>query len=588
VVYFAPRYLCLVLHSEEDRSIFLARTRDLVTYRDLLRNLVVRDLKVRYRGSFIGFLWSLLNPLLMMGVYWFVFTKLLKSDKPEFHIFVFVALLPWNWCASSVLGAITSIVGNAHLIKKVYFPRELLPLSVVIANGINYLFALPVLFLLIALAGEGPELRSMEDHTQPVTSVAFAPDAQMLASASDDGTVRLWRTRDGTALPVLNSHSGRIHTVAFAPDGQMVAAGGDDSNVRLWNASNGALVRVIEARNRGVTSVTFAPDGKTLAVAGVDGSVRLWSALDGALVRALGPARKVIWATAYSPDGQLLAGTGDDARVHLWRVADGAELQTLAGATQPLASVAFARDGQTVAAGSVDGTVRFWRVAGGTLLRTLNAHSGAVYSLAFAPDGSSLATAGEDHKVRLWRVDDGSAIRSMDGHNGKVNSVAFSPDGQTLVSGSDDHTVRLWTAGGGTSMHFSPYIGWIPLLIVTQAIFLAGVSFLFAALNVFFRDTQAIMEVGIQAWFFLTPVIYSAEDVLPKFAYWMYWLNPMASIISSYRIILYNNGLSSPLVPAGLGPDPAFMFRTLLTSVVVLVFGYLFFRSLSNRFGEEL
>jgi ABC-type polysaccharide/polyol phosphate export permease len=68
----------------------------------------------------------------------------------------------------------------------------------------------------------------------------------------------------------------------------------------------------------------------------------------------------------------------------------------------------------------------------------------------------------------------------------------------------------------------------------------------------------------------------------------MYWLNPMASIISSYRIILYNNGLSSPLVPAGLGPDPAFMLRTLLTSIVVLVFGYLFFRSLSNRFGEEL
>jgi WD40 repeat protein len=201
--------------------------------------------------------------------------------------------------------------------------------------------------------------------------------------------------------------------------------------------------------------------------------------------------------------------------VHLWRVTDGAELQTLAGATQPLVSVAFARDGQTVAAGSVDGTVRFWRVADGTLLRTLNAHSGAVYSLAFAPDGQSLATAGEDHKVRLWAVADGAAIRSMDGHNGKVNSVAFAPDGQTLVSGSDDHTVRLWAAGGGTSMHFSPYIGWIPLLILTEAIFLAGVSFFLAALNVFFRDTQAIMEVGIQAWFFLTPVIYSAEEVLP-------------------------------------------------------------------------
>jgi ABC-type polysaccharide/polyol phosphate export permease len=92
------------------------------------------------------------------------------------------------------------------------------------------------------------------------------------------------------------------------------------------------------------------------------------------------------------------------------------------------------------------------------------------------------------------------------------------------------------------------------------------------------------MEVGVQAWFFLTPVIYSAEDVLPQLTNLMYWLNPMASVISNYRVILYYNGLN----PAGTGPDPAFMLRTLLTSAVVLVAGYLFFRSLSRKFGEEL
>src|SRR5690242_20927568 len=131
----------------------------------------------------------------MMGVYWFVFTKLLKSDKPEFHIFVFVALLPWNWCASSVLGAITSIVGNGHLIKKVYFPRELLPLSVVISNGINFLFAVPVLFLLMAVA-DTSNLRTFAGHNGPVSSVAFAPGGGLLASAGNDHNIVLWQIND--------------------------------------------------------------------------------------------------------------------------------------------------------------------------------------------------------------------------------------------------------------------------------------------------------------------------------------------------------------------------------------------------------
>jgi len=125
--------------------------REFWAYRELLRNLVVRDLKVRYRNSFFGFLWALGNPLLMMGVFTVVFTVLWPQEVYKFPVFILAGLLPWNFFTSSVMGAITSITGNAHLIKKVYFPREILPASVVLSNLVNFCLALVALFVVVLL-----------------------------------------------------------------------------------------------------------------------------------------------------------------------------------------------------------------------------------------------------------------------------------------------------------------------------------------------------------------------------------------------------------------------------------------------------
>jgi ABC-type polysaccharide/polyol phosphate export permease len=119
-------------------------------YRELVRNLVMRDLKVRYRNSVLGVLWSLFNPLLMMVVFTVVFTVMTPySDVKKFPVFVLCGILPWNFFSSSVIGAIRSIVDNAPLVNKVYFPREILPISVVLANLVNFLLALIVLFALL-------------------------------------------------------------------------------------------------------------------------------------------------------------------------------------------------------------------------------------------------------------------------------------------------------------------------------------------------------------------------------------------------------------------------------------------------------
>lgn len=138
-----------------------ARFQELLRYRDLIRNLVVSELKARYKNSVLGFVWSLLNPLAMMMVFTVVFGVLWPNhDIRNYPIFLLCGLLPWNTFAASITGSMTSIVANSNLIKKVYFPREVLPIAAVLAQLVNFLLALLVLFaaLLVFRANFSPWL----------------------------------------------------------------------------------------------------------------------------------------------------------------------------------------------------------------------------------------------------------------------------------------------------------------------------------------------------------------------------------------------------------------------------------------------
>jgi lipopolysaccharide transport system permease protein len=129
--------------------------RDMWVYRELTRNLVVRDVKVRYKNSVLGVLWSLLNPLLMTLVFTLVFTVMTPAggNIHSFPVFVVCALLPWNFFSASVIGTTSSIVSNANLVNKVYFPHEIVPLATVLAELVNFCLALVILFGMIFVFG---------------------------------------------------------------------------------------------------------------------------------------------------------------------------------------------------------------------------------------------------------------------------------------------------------------------------------------------------------------------------------------------------------------------------------------------------
>ena len=287
-------------------------------------------------------------------------------------------------------------------------------------------------------------MRVLAAHTGGVTSVAYSPGGQVLASGSFDQTVRLWSVADGAPIGTLSGHTNVVVCVAFSPDGQVLASGSVDQSVRLWNVADGTPIRVMSGHTDTIIGLTFSPDGQLLVSGSSDKTVQIWRVADGAPVRTLNGHAADVYDVTFSPDGQLIASASWDGTIRVWRVSDGKSVRTLFGHDGPITGVAFSPDGRLLASSSADNTLRLWRVADWLRIRTLRGHTAQVNSVGFSPDGQVLVSASADRTVRLWRTSDGGPLQTLSGHADAVSSARFAPSGQLIASGSSDLTVRLW------------------------------------------------------------------------------------------------------------------------------------------------
>lgn len=125
--------------------------KELYQYREMIRSLIHRDLRGRYKGSVLGFLWTFINPLLQLGIYTIVFSSIMRMGIDDYYLFLFVALIPWMFCTSSIMGGSTCILANQNLVTKIYFPREVLPIAVVTSNFINMLYCFVIVLSVVLI-----------------------------------------------------------------------------------------------------------------------------------------------------------------------------------------------------------------------------------------------------------------------------------------------------------------------------------------------------------------------------------------------------------------------------------------------------
>lgn len=127
--------------------------KELFAYRQMIVSLVRKDLRGRYKGSVLGFLWTFINPLLQLVVYTIVFSTIMRNGIDKFYLFLFVALVPWIFFSASLTGGSVTVLSQKDMVKKIYFPREVLPIAYVTSSFVNMLFSFIVIFVVVVFSG---------------------------------------------------------------------------------------------------------------------------------------------------------------------------------------------------------------------------------------------------------------------------------------------------------------------------------------------------------------------------------------------------------------------------------------------------
>ena len=301
---------------------------------------------------------------------------------------------------------------------------------------------------------------TVKGHTGPVSSVAFNPDGQRLASASNgraggrehfNTKVTVWTAAAGQEALTLKGYTGAVWSVAFSPDGQRLASASNDMIVKVWDVARGQGILTLKGHTGPVRSVAFSPDGQRLASASDDGLVKLWDMAHGQEALTLKGHTGAVHSVAFSPDGQRLASASIDG-TKVWDVARGQKALAFKHDSATW-SVAFSPDGRRLASAKNNGATVTEMLEGAQDQKVLQlwGHTGRVKSVAFSPDGRRLVSASADGTVRVWDPASGEETLTLKGHTDSVESVAFSLDGQRLASACQDGTVKVWDAAAGLS-----------------------------------------------------------------------------------------------------------------------------------------
>jgi WD40 repeat protein len=292
-------------------------------------------------------------------------------------------------------------------------------------------------------------LQLLAGHTNWVFSVTYSPDERQLASASADGTVRIWDLATGICLHVLPHEHWAIRTI-FSPDGRQLIVSGLSSTIYVWDTSSGELIKTLNGHLDWVWSIDTSADGNTLFSTGEDRTIRVWDVSAGVCHTVFRAHQDRVWTLSRSPDGRHLVSGSEDRTIKIWDLQRGKCVKTINGYGNWIKSIAFVPDREWLVSCHRDCAIRLWSLHNLNCIHTLCGHTDAVMTIAVSPDGSYLASSSIDRTIRIWDLQDLTCLHTIETQVAGSCSLVFSPAGDKLISGNYDADLQIWDIVTGT------------------------------------------------------------------------------------------------------------------------------------------
>ena len=306
---------------------------------------------------------------------------------------------------------------------------------------------------------------TLSGHTDPVRVLTLSGDGQILASGSDDKTIKLWNPQTNALLQTLTGHRDRIKSIAITPNGQIISSSFDNT-IRFWNAQTGKEVRKIGEKT-GINGMVLTNDGQTLISGSGDNTIKFRNLKTKKIDRIL---KVETTALAISRDGKTLFSGGENGgKIRLWSLATGKQLRSFTpppvrkedkinGSEQASApiSLAVSNDGKMLLSGVYDdsfqsGGIRttdgksfkVWDLTTGKLVHNTSLGV-SIDALVISPDSKTFIAGGLNSEMVLRDIKTLKPVREFTGHAGGIYGLALSRDGKTLYSGSGDKSIKVW------------------------------------------------------------------------------------------------------------------------------------------------
>lgn len=310
---------------------------------------------------------------------------------------------------------------------------------------------------------------------EKISSVAVNPSGEWLAfGAAKLGQLLVWEWQSESYVLKQQGHYFDMTTLAFSPDGQNIATGGEDGKVKLWNANSGFCFVTFPEHSAAISSVEFAKGGQVLFTASLDGTVRAYDLIRYRNFRTFTSPTPVQFSSlAVDPSGDVVcAGSQDSFEIYMWSVQTGKLLDVLAGHTAPVSGLAFSPTGNQLASCSWDRSIRFWSVFGRSRTSEPITLSTEATAISFRPDGKEVCTSTLDGQLTFIDAAEGQVVSVIEGRRDisggrKINdlisasnnaaskyfnSVTYTADGACVIAGGNSKYVLLYDRKEGVAV----------------------------------------------------------------------------------------------------------------------------------------